>query len=101
MGLLQSYGWPGNVRELRNVVERAVLLARGGALTNEHFPGLGSGESGSGTGPKRPKGLKDLEKEYLQTLVSESGGDLKKVAEALEVSRATLYRKLKGLRDGT
>ena len=29
---LQSYDWPGNVRELRNVVERSVILARGGAL---------------------------------------------------------------------
>jgi transcriptional regulator with GAF, ATPase, and Fis domain len=29
---LQSYDWPGNVRELRNMVERAVILARGGAL---------------------------------------------------------------------
>jgi DNA-binding NtrC family response regulator len=29
---LQSYDWPGNVRELRNVVERAAILARGGAL---------------------------------------------------------------------
>jgi transcriptional regulator with GAF, ATPase, and Fis domain len=29
---LQNYDWPGNVRELRNVVERAVILARGGAL---------------------------------------------------------------------
>ena len=29
---LQSYNWPGNVRELRNVIERAVILARGGAL---------------------------------------------------------------------
>jgi transcriptional regulator with GAF, ATPase, and Fis domain len=29
---LQNYGWPGNVRELRNVIERAVILARGGAL---------------------------------------------------------------------
>ncbi|MGD0814848.1 MAG: sigma-54 dependent transcriptional regulator [Verrucomicrobiota bacterium] len=29
---LQSYNWPGNVRELRNVVERSVILARGGAL---------------------------------------------------------------------
>jgi transcriptional regulator with GAF, ATPase, and Fis domain len=32
---LQSYDWPGNVRELRNVVERAVILARGGALEFE------------------------------------------------------------------
>jgi transcriptional regulator with GAF, ATPase, and Fis domain len=29
---LQNYDWPGNVRELKNVVERAVILARGGAL---------------------------------------------------------------------
>jgi len=29
---LQNYDWPGNVRELRNVIERAVIMARGGAL---------------------------------------------------------------------
>src|SRR6185369_10687237 len=29
---LQSYDWPGNIRELRNVIERAVILARGGGL---------------------------------------------------------------------
>jgi DNA-binding NtrC family response regulator len=97
MDLLRSYAWPGNVRELRNVIERAVLLARGGKLAQEHFPGIGTAGTG---GLKRPKGLKELEKEYLQTLISESGGDMKKVAEALEVSRATLYRKLKDLREG-
>jgi DNA-binding NtrC family response regulator len=31
---LQSYDWPGNVRELQNVIERAVILAKGGKL---HF----------------------------------------------------------------
>lgn len=29
---LQNYEWPGNIREMRNVIERAVILARGGAL---------------------------------------------------------------------
>jgi hydrogenase-4 transcriptional activator len=29
---LQCYDWPGNVRELQNVIERAVILARGGVL---------------------------------------------------------------------
>ena len=32
MTKLQSYDWPGNIRELRNVIERAVILARGGGL---------------------------------------------------------------------
>jgi transcriptional regulator with GAF, ATPase, and Fis domain len=34
VAMLQNYDWPGNVRELRNVIERAVILARGGPL---HF----------------------------------------------------------------
>jgi transcriptional regulator with GAF, ATPase, and Fis domain len=34
LGQLQNYDWPGNIRELRNVIERAVILARGGPL---HF----------------------------------------------------------------
>jgi DNA-binding NtrC family response regulator len=98
MDLLRSYGWPGNIRELRNVVERAMLLARRGKFTLEHFPGLGGGLPG-GPGQKKPQGLKDIEKEYLQSLIAASGSDMKKVAEALDVSRATLYRKLKDLRE--
>ncbi len=99
MDLLAAYPWPGNVRELRNVVERAVILSRGGRFTADHFPGLGAQAPDSSA--KRPRSLKDLEKEYLQSLITESGGDMKKVAETLDVSRATLYRKLKELREGS
>jgi DNA-binding NtrC family response regulator len=99
--LLLAYSWPGNVRELRNVIERAVLLARGGGLTRDHFPGIGAPHSGAPAGPhlQRTRSLKDLEKEYLQNLIAESGGDLKQVAAVLDVSRATLYRKIKELRE--
>jgi DNA-binding NtrC family response regulator len=38
---LQGYNWPGNIRELRNVIERAVIFARGGALEFD-IPGTGS-----------------------------------------------------------
>jgi len=38
---LQGYDWPGNIRELRNVIERAVIFARGGALEFD-LPGTGS-----------------------------------------------------------
>ncbi|MGA8476919.1 MAG: sigma-54 dependent transcriptional regulator [Chthoniobacterales bacterium] len=39
---LQDYDWPGNIRELRNVIERAVIFARGGALD---FDVSGTGSS--------------------------------------------------------
>lgn len=40
ISLLKAYPWPGNVRELRNVLERAVMLARGSALTTQFFASL-------------------------------------------------------------
>jgi DNA-binding NtrC family response regulator len=41
IGTLQGYGWPGNIRELRNVIERAVIFAQGGALEFD-VSGIGS-----------------------------------------------------------
>jgi two-component system response regulator HydG len=38
MDLLMRYNWPGNVRELQNVLERAVIMARGDIITPEEFP---------------------------------------------------------------
>jgi transcriptional regulator with GAF, ATPase, and Fis domain len=57
LDVLQNYDWPGNVRELRNVIERAVILARGGTL---HFDlqtaGLASPVPTVGTGSD-PQGV--------------------------------------------
>jgi two-component system NtrC family response regulator/two-component system response regulator HydG len=38
LNALLSYDWPGNVRELGNVIERAVVLARGAELTSDDLP---------------------------------------------------------------
>jgi DNA-binding NtrC family response regulator len=38
MELLSAYDWPGNVRELQNIIERAVILARGGVIGQELIP---------------------------------------------------------------
>lgn len=48
---LHNYDWPGNIRELRNVIERAVILARGGALDFD-LPVSGQSESATRTGPR-------------------------------------------------
>ncbi|MDI3341309.1 MAG: sigma-54 dependent transcriptional regulator [Sphaerobacter sp.] len=37
MRMLQEYDWPGNVRELENLIERAVVLAQGSVITEEHI----------------------------------------------------------------
>jgi DNA-binding NtrC family response regulator len=75
-----------------------VILSRGGRFLPDHFRGLTAPAPESPA--RKPRSLKDLEKEYLQSLIAASGGDMKKVAETLDVSRATLYRKLKDLREG-
>jgi len=49
--MLQSYDWPGNVRELRNVIERAVILARGGVLDFD-LPITGQAAPPARPGPK-------------------------------------------------
>ncbi len=38
MNMLTAYSWPGNVRQLENVIERAVVMAEGEAITTEHLP---------------------------------------------------------------
>jgi DNA-binding NtrC family response regulator len=58
---LQSYDWPGNIRELRNVIERAVIFARGGPLEFD-VPGTGSSFDASSFGPPE---VDQVEPEYL------------------------------------
>ncbi len=65
---LQSYDWPGNVRELRNVIERSVILARGGALefdlpiTGQAAPPAQPSPQAAGS-PAQPKFLTEVELE--------------------------------------
>ena len=58
---LQCYDWPGNIRELRNVIERAVIFARGGPLEFD-VPGTGSSVDPTSFGPRD---VDQVEPEYL------------------------------------
>ncbi|MBP7830305.1 MAG: sigma-54-dependent Fis family transcriptional regulator [Kiritimatiellae bacterium] len=99
MPLLAEYDWPGNIRELRNVLERAWLLSGGGELKPEHFPGLRYPDGGR---PALAAGSLDLnraEKEKIREALRRYDGNVERAAEALGLSRATLYRRLKSLSD--
>ena len=107
---LLSAPWPGNVREMRNVIERAMLLARGApALGPEHLPpdlrkaggtgGVGGGGGGAGgSGGERrhlPLTLADVERQHIERALRFHGGNRTRAAQELGISRATLINKIK------
>ena len=86
---LRPYAWPGNIRELQNVVERAVILAAG-EIDSDHL-NLESGAS-------RPPGggeLKEIEREAIERVLRENGGNRRQAAAALGISLRTLQYRLK------
>ncbi len=97
LGLLRHYPWPGNVRELKNVIERSILLSRKGPLGIEHFPGLKDSARLNGLAGRHPGPSATLNPTEILEAVHHAGGDTKKAAEALGISRATLYRRIKGI----
>ncbi|MES2369384.1 MAG: sigma 54-interacting transcriptional regulator [Pseudomonadota bacterium] len=91
---LQDYDYPGNIRELRNIIERAMLMADGDTLLEEHLPPeLKSDETGM-PGVDDIVPLEAAELRYLQWALAHHGGDRKSLAAQLGISERTLYRKL-------
>jgi len=99
MDLLMRYSWPGNVRELENVIERAVIMARGDHIGTEHFPSTISDQESatSGHSPTLPSGrsLKEVEREMILQTLDDMGGNRTQTAKILGISRRTLQLKLK------
>jgi DNA-binding NtrC family response regulator len=109
---LQSYAWPGNIRELRNFCENAVVLRRGGRLTEydlePKFRGegpaaptvsaLAAATSQIGTqpaaAPAASLSVADNEKRLLREALIKARGSRTDAAKLMGVSRRTLHRKL-------
>jgi len=91
--LLMSYAWPGNTRELRNVLERAMLLHRGGSLGAELLDFIP--RSSRGVGVARISTLAELERQHVLDVLARFSGRVDDAAEALDVPRSSLYAKLK------
>jgi DNA-binding NtrC family response regulator len=94
LDLLGRYSWPGNIRELRNVLERAVLISRGKSLGPEHFPGLETPVRTGAPDAAAGSDLDAVEETHVRAVLARAGGDTKKAAATLGISRASLYRKL-------
>lgn len=95
--ILQRYEWPGNVRELENCMARAVFLCDGDEISAENIAEAGiqlrtNEEQGSAVNVHR---LYELSPEKVREAYLHSGGNKKRTAEALGISRPTLYKLLK------
>jgi two-component system, NtrC family, response regulator AtoC len=117
---LTSYPWPGNVRELENVIERALILARGSNLTVADLdfgkraaaavPAAGSmtagprstpitavdpgGPSGEG-GRSFYKRISDQERNEIVMAVERAQGNIAHAARSLGINRSTLYYRMR------
>ncbi len=99
---LRRHDWPGNVRELRNVIDRAVLLARGGVIRSGD---LKLGREAPRTSPREPSDLADgypptwsfveVEKAHLRAVLLHTGGHMGEAAEILGIHRNTLTTKVR------
>ncbi|MDZ7860107.1 MAG: sigma-54 dependent transcriptional regulator [Candidatus Krumholzibacteriota bacterium] len=95
--LMVNYDWPGNVRELENIIERAIVLQEGDKIKPHDLPDKISFHSRS----KRKLSLdrekitlEELEKEYVISVLDETGWQKKKASEILGINASTLYRKI-------
>ena len=97
LNVLQVYEWPGNVRELENIIERLVLTVRDDIINAEHVRAiLGMREKTFGKiGEKGTlKEVAELAEKELIKKYMEIYKDSEDLEKALDVSRATLNRKL-------
>jgi len=95
VALLQGYAWPGNIRELRNAIERVVLLSRGepeiraqdfllATATSQHRTAVGSAIT-----------LAELERQHIETVLTQTNWHQGNAAKILGISSKTLYRKIR------
>ena len=90
---LKGCHWSGNIRELQNCIEKAVILAEGNILTEKELQ-LPS-ETVEAQREPSVETLEEVEERAIRAAVEKYSGNMSLVAKALNVSRPTLYSKLK------
>jgi len=108
MELMMNYHWPGNVRELKNTIERLVIMTRDNLIDSQHLPpNIASCRNPSQTRQTAPgmvptgdfasfkEAKEEFEKEFLIQKLEENDWNISRTAEAIEIERSNLHRKIK------
>nr|WP_218626622.1 sigma 54-interacting transcriptional regulator [Pseudomonas sp. dw_358] len=99
LDILSAYHWPGNVRELENTIERATNLAvteliQAGDLPLEIQQRSRPSAPENWPEPQAVKGLETFEMNAIIAALQDTGGNIRRAAEQLNVSRGGLYNKM-------
>ena len=92
LAILRAYEFPGNARELANILERAVIVARGKRIDVEDLPS--SVSAAVRTQSAKPMSLAQLEAIYIADILASTSGNKTETARILGISRKNLYEKI-------
>ncbi|MBI3579578.1 MAG: sigma-54-dependent Fis family transcriptional regulator, partial [Ignavibacteriales bacterium] len=98
--LMMSYDWKGNIRELENLLKRAIIKTEGEVITAVDLPNVGglqlqTDATGSGELAYKEyikKVIQAAESKYLVDMLARHQGNIKVIAEIMDVDRKTIYR---------
>ena len=93
--LLMGHRWSGNIRELQNCIEKAVIMSDGEMLTAADLQLTPEEEAHDADRSQGGETLEMAEEKAIRAAMARFGGNLSMVAKSLEISRPTLYTKLK------
>ncbi|MCX7806374.1 MAG: sigma-54 dependent transcriptional regulator [Planctomycetota bacterium] len=110
---LEAYHFPGNVRELRNMIERAVIMGRGGIVDVGDLPpavsgrkgslvangtrippGAGAADAGAGRNLPLPERIRAFERQLIEDALAKHGWNVSAAAKELGIERTTLAKKI-------
>ena len=87
---LMAHSWEGNIRELQNAIEKAVIMCDGDMIAPDHI------ELHAATRPvTEAQTLEEMERQLIANTIEQCGGNLSQVAQQLDITRQTLYNKIK------
>jgi transcriptional regulator with PAS, ATPase and Fis domain len=96
---LMQYQWPGNVRQLRNVIEGAAAVAGDDDVIRlphvlQFVAPTTAAPNHNGDIPSLAQARKNAEQRAILDALGQAGGNRERAAKLLQISQATLYRKL-------
>jgi len=90
---MTAYAWPGNIRELKNVIERAVLLTDGENIRPKDLHLAFKNELAVDDGPQIT--FREVQRVHIQKALDAENGNVARAAARLDLTRSTLYNKMK------